>query len=310
MDRPAPSVSQSARDFRRLGGALLCVVAPACTGLDVSESALVVLDDEARRAGITVEIEGEPQDTERPIAVPTRGAVSVRRGEAEEPLSAAAGEVIAIEGAEGRVRHGLDAAQLVVDADAQRAAQLAELGGLRAIPLPDGRYLIDGENAAWTTLLFPELAGTVSPWAAGASASPTASAGWLSPDDATWADRAGMDLDPEEEPATAPSSELASFVGAYVADDVVLVLDAAGGMRMTGRGIDRHGTFALDPHAQLVLRFEGDVGARAVAVERTADEGLRDATGVRFRTMPVPSPTPRDGAGRSAVVTLVHEAGL
>jgi hypothetical protein len=308
----APSTRKVTAPGAALLGWLVASSAPACTGLDTSQSALVVLDDEARRAGVTVEIGGEAQDPRGPITVPTGGEVAVRRGAREEPLDAEPGEVIAIEGAEGRVRRGVGAEQLVIDADGERAARFAELAGLRASPLPDGRYLIDGENAAWTALLFPDLAGTVSPWAAGAAASPATSAGWLSPDDATWAERAAVDLAPDEDPAiAAPSSDLASFVGAYVADDVVLVLDAAGGMHMTGRGIDRHGTFALDPHARLVLRFEdGDVRARAVAVERTADEGLRDAAGVRFRTMPVPSPAPRHGEGRSAVVTLVHETGL
>lgn len=310
FSRPARGLSWPARSFSRLGVALLCV--PACTGLEVSESALVVLDDEARRAGITVEIEGEPQDTEHPIAVPTRGDVSVRRGQVEEPLSAAAGELIAIEGAEGRVRHGLDAEQLVIDADAQRAAQLAELGGLRAIPLPDGRYLIDGENAGWTALLFPELAGTVSPWSA-SGASPALAATWLSPEDASWAARSALALEPEDVIATAPPTDLAAYVGAYVADDVVLVLDAAGGMHMTARGLDRRGTFGLDARGGLVLLFEDgrfeDGRSEGVAVERTADEGLRDATGVHFRTMPVPTPI-TGTAQRPGTITLVHEGGL
>jgi hypothetical protein len=285
--------------------------APACTGLDASASALVVLDDEARAAGITVEIEGEAQDPERPIAVPTRGEVAVRRGDRHEPLEAQPGEVIAIEGAEGRVRRGADAERLVIDAEHEQAARFAELTGARASRLPDGRYLIDGENAAWTVLLFPDLAGTVSPSAATATASPATSAGWLSPTDRAWADRSAVDLETSgADLAATPTSDLAAFVGAYVADDVVLVLDAAGGMHMTGRGLDRRGSFGLDDHSRLVLRFaDGQTSAQTVRVERTADEGLRDATGVRFRTMPVPMLALRTTHG-TGVVTLVHETGL
>lgn len=292
------------------GAALALAGTAACTGLETSRSALVVLDDEARRAGVQVEIEGEPQDAQGPIAVPTGGDVAVRRGDREESLEAEPGEIIAIEGAEGRVRRGVDAERLVIDADGEQAARFAELGGLRAVPLPDGRYLIDGENAAWTALLFPELAGTVSPWAAGASTSAATSAGWLSPTDRTWADRSALDLEASEATElAAPTSDLAAFVGAYVADDVVLVLDAAGGMHMSGRGLERHGTFGLDERARLVLRFEdGHASAQTVPVERLADEGLRDATGIRFRTMPVPAPAHR--TAHADTVTLVHERGL
>lgn len=263
-----------------------------CTGPDVAESALFVLDDEARAAGVGVEIGGEAQPTDGPIAVPSSAEVAVRRGAHREPIDAEPGEVIAIEGAEGRVRRDVDPARLVVDGDREQAVRFAELGGMQAIPLPDGRFLIDGENALWTALLFPDQAGHVSPWSPRLDRDATRAAAWLLPGDTSWATRTTVGIDAPEASATddayVGSTDLAAYVGAYSADDIVLVLDAQGGMHVTGRGVERHGTFGLDDRAQLVFRFED--GAIS-SLRTTGDDELRDASGVRFHTMPVERPT-------------------
>ncbi|MBN8612858.1 MAG: hypothetical protein J0L92_19845 [Deltaproteobacteria bacterium] len=270
---------------------LACTLA-GCTGPDVAESALFVLDDEARAAGVAIEISGEAQPADGPIAAPSSAEVAVRRGTEREPIDAHPGEVIAIEGREGRVRRGVDAARLVVDADREQALRFAELGGMQAIPLADGRFLIDGENAMWTALLFPEVAGRVSPWSP--SRLDVSNAGWLSPNDATWAARTTVGIDETDvQPDFVPSSDLAAYVGAYVADDLVLVLDAQGGMHVTGRGVERHGTFGLDDRAQLVFRFENGTMS---PMRTTGEDELRDPNGLRFHTMPVVTPAlaPRD----------------
>jgi hypothetical protein len=124
-----------------------------CSSVEASGTALVLLDDEARAAGIEIAVDGEAQADEGPIAVPSRGRVEVRRGLHHESLETTPGEVVAIEGAEGRVRHGVDPGRLVLDGDRAQALSFAELAGVQAVPLPDGRFLIDGENAMWTALL-------------------------------------------------------------------------------------------------------------------------------------------------------------
>jgi hypothetical protein len=275
-----------------------------CAGPDAAESALFVLDDEARAAGVAVEISGETQPADGLIAVPTSAEVAVRRGIERELIDAQPGEVIAIEGREGRVRRGVDAERLVVEADRDQALRFAELGGMQAFPLADGRFLIDGENAMWTALLFPEVAGRVSPWSPARIDS--SSAAWLSPDDATWSARTTVGIDEANvQPDFVPSSDLAAYVGAYVADDLVLVLDAQGGMHVTGRGVDRHGTFGLDDRAQLVFRFENGTMS---SMRTTGDEELRDPNGLRFHTMPVVTPAlaPRDPSVRDPLANLLE----
>lgn len=258
-----------------------------CAGVDAAESALVVLDDEARAAGVRVEVHGEAQEGTGPIAVPAGGGVAVAREGIREAVEARPGEVIAVEGPEGRVRRDADPERLVVRGDARSAQRFAELGGMDVIPLPDGRFLIDGENAMWTALLFPDASGVeISPWAPAAQRTAWAPS-WAGGAEG-WGERTAVDIGDEtgaEPTLAAPSTDLAAYVGAYVADDVVLVLDAQGGLHMTGRGVERRGSFALDERARLVFRFED--GAVQVS---SVGEDLRDASGVRFRTMPVARP--------------------
>ncbi len=284
--------SRSSMAARSVPGALACTVLvqalAACTGADVAESALFVLDDEARAAGVSVEIAGEAQPADGPIAVPSSAEVAVRRGAEREHIDARPGEVIAIEGADGVIRRDVDPARLVIDADHEQALRFAELGGMQAVPLGDGRFLIDGENAMWTALLFPDEAGRVSPWAPTRPADTSHTAAWLAPGDSTWTARTTVGIeDTEPTVAFVGPTDLAAYVGAYVADDIVLVLDAQGGMHVTGHGLDRHGTFGLDDRAQLVFRFQD--GATS-SMRTTSDDELRDPTGVRFHTMPVERP--------------------
>ena len=181
-----------------------------CAGVDAAEAALVVLDDEARAAGVRVEVHGEAQEATGPIAVPAGGGVAVERDGQREAIEARPGEVIAVEGAEGRVRRDADPERLVVRGDARSAQRFAELGGMDVIPLPDGRFLIDGENAMWTALLFPDASGVeISPWAPAGPRAPWAP-GWAGGAEG-WGERTALGLDeegavgPEASSAPAPS---------------------------------------------------------------------------------------------------------
>ena len=166
------------RKTERIAGVGLAIgLLAGCAGIDAAESALVVLDDEARAAGVRVEVHGEAQEATGPIAVPAGGGVAVERHGRREAIEASPGEVIAVEGAEGRVRRDADPERLVVRGDARSAERFAELGGMDVIPLPDGRFLIDGENAMWTALLFPDASGIeISPWAPAGPRAPWAPA--------------------------------------------------------------------------------------------------------------------------------------
>jgi hypothetical protein len=258
-------------------------------------TALLLVDEEARGAGVSVEIDGEEQPTGGPLAVAPGERVEIDRGGSREALLPRPGEVIAVEGAEGRVRRDADPGQLVVRGSPEAAARFAELGGLAVSPLGDGRFLIDGENAMWTALLFPDAAGI-----AGWSARPSRG-GWAP----GWATGGGTDgweartaiglatVEDEERPAAAPASpsaDLAAYVGAYVSDDAVLVLDASGGLTLAAAGLTRRGSFGVDG-CGLVLRFED--GAVSARVDPAIEE-IRDGAGVAFRAMPVPQMSRRE----------------
>lgn len=261
--------------------AVITLVA-SCAGADAEESALLLLDEEARAAGIGVEVGGEAIGDGLPVAVPSDEDAYVVRPDGRERLVMSPGEMIEVRGPHGEIARGpVDPDRFVVTGNAQSAAMLAELlGGASIEPLSPSRYALRAPGVTWiAALLHGQDVGDAR------AASPferTLAAGdhaWRDRDDAVFAsptDAGATDL-------TIPDA--AALVGAYAYADVLFVLDAAGGFLLrTSEGTTR-GTYAPCPGGVEVTPAGG---AEAFHM-RLFEESLVDDVGLTLAPAQAPA---------------------
>nr|MDQ3037897.1 hypothetical protein [Myxococcota bacterium] len=160
----------------------------SCAAPDAEESALLLLDEEAREAGIAIEVAGEPIESGLPVAVPSDDEAYVVRPDGRERLVMSPGEMIEVRGPGGDVARGpVDADRFVVVGTAEHAAMMAELvGGASVEPLSGSRYALRAPGVTWIAALLhdAELGH-----GGARAASPFEHA--LAEGDAAWRDRRG-----------------------------------------------------------------------------------------------------------------------
>jgi hypothetical protein len=245
----------------------------SCSGSDAEESALLLLDDEARAAGIAVEVSGEAIEGGLPVAVPSDEDAYVVRPEGRERLVMSPGEMIEVHGPRGEIARGpVDADRFVVTGSAQSAAMLAELlGGASIEPLSPSRYALRAPNVTWiAALLHGQDLGEARAASPFEHALAAGDAAWRERDDAVFASPGDVDPSAQSTPDPAP------LVGAYAYADVLFVLDAAGGFLLRTREGTTRGTYAACPGGVEVTPAGGAEAFRM----RLFEESLVDDVGL------------------------------
>jgi hypothetical protein len=261
--------------MRRLA---LLLFLTSCASPDAAEQALLLVDREARAAGIRVEVEGEPVTSDLPTPVSPDDDAWIVRDDRREPLLVAPGAWIEVSGPDGEIRtRPIETDRIVVAGTREGAVGLAEMLGAGMQPLGGDRYALLAPNVTWLAALFHD-ADVPGVRAAGFAHSSLAAE--LAYGDATWATRSEATFAPAvqaEELAQLPTPDTAALVGAYRYADVLLVLDAAGGYalstsesRTTGRFRPCAGGLELVPEGgePIPMRLWNDalVGADGFAI--------------------------------------------
>jgi hypothetical protein len=252
----------------------------ACERPDPERDGFVLVDEEARAAGIQVAVSGEARSGALPVTVPEGAEALVVRDGAEEPLVVAPGELVEVVGPNGEIRRSevpRDAIGVSGDRDAVLA--FAEMIGARADRGSDGRWMIEGRDAFVLAALMGDVPGV----SVGAPHSIT--------DGTRRPPRDALDVSfVLQHPVRAdapvlegPTPDPAALVGAYAHASVLLVLDAAGGYAVLSDGQDvAHGTFHVRPGG--VDFVPADVGDRWT-MELTGEQ-LVDDVGIDFAPVP------------------------
>ncbi|UJR80266.1 hypothetical protein [Sandaracinus amylolyticus] len=219
--------------------ALLLLTLGSCAAPDAEETALLLLDEDARAAGIALEVAGETVESALPVPVAIDDDAYVVRPDGRERLALVPGELVEIHGADGDVRRGaVEPDRLVITGTQAGALSLGEMLGARVEPLSDARYALHAPGVTWIAAL---LHGVELDGVRAASSFEQA----LAASDQTWRDRTPVTLDDVVE-VPAPDGAIpdaAALVGAYAYSDVLFVLDAAGGFLLrTAEGTTR-GTY-------------------------------------------------------------------
>jgi hypothetical protein len=155
----------------RLGvAASLCSVAALSCAADGSEpGAYVLLDQEARQAGVSLEVGDHVVESALPIAVSPDDHILLHNGATEEPLTVARGELVYIEGTGGKVTHlrlGKDVApdELRVTGEEAAAKDLAGQLGAKVDPDDAGwRLHVPGVFTGAALARVPERLRSVAP---------------------------------------------------------------------------------------------------------------------------------------------------
>jgi hypothetical protein len=265
--------------LRLLGAAALAAVA-GCGSPDPEQTGFVILDDEARAAGIVLETDGEQHGGALPIAVDP-GVTAILEGpNLHEPLHVGPREVVEIRGAGGEIVRDRATDRLVITSSESGARLLADMLDAQLGLRRDGRYELHGSDL----LLIASMLDAV-PEVLGASA--LAPSDWVF--DPTGSVAAGMPKVSMDAPqledvrdvasARGPALEPASVVGVYRAASVTMVLDAAGGYRTTvGEQEVQRGSWSV-LGSSVILRAAGSSTTTRLGV---TDHSVFDASGAEF----------------------------
>jgi len=238
------------------------VLLVSCAAPDAEESAILLLDEDARAAGIGLEVGGEAVEGGLPVAVPSDEDAFVVRPAGRERLSLSPGEMIEVRGPDGEIERGpVDADRLVVSGTRESAGTLAELlGGASVEPLSGSRFALRAPGVTWiaAALHGTELGG-------GAARAASQFEHGLAAGDSAWRDREGAVFVTAGAPGSARSDDLevpdaAALVGAYAHADVLFVLDAAGGFLLRTREGSTRGTYVACPGGVAVRPEGGGAG--------------------------------------------------
>lgn len=270
---------------------LALALAAACEGPDPERDGFVLVDDEARAAGIELAVSGEARTGALPVAVPEGADARVVRDGAEEPLVVAPGELVEVVGPNGEIRRSdVPRDRIGVNGDRDAVLAFAEMIGARADRGPDGRWMIEGRDAFVLAALMGDVPGV----SVGALHTIT---GGPRPGDALAhgfvLDHPALDgSERSDAPAhEGPTPDPAALVGVYSHASVMLVLDAAGGYAVLSEGRDvARGVFEVRPGG--VDFVPADAGDRWT-MELTGEQ-LVDDVGIDFAPLP-PSPLHPEG---------------
>ena len=142
--------------IRLVVGSLCAVAAISCAAGQSDPGGYVLLDLDARQAGVSVEVGDHAVSSALPIAVSPGERVALHAGESEEALTVGRGELVYVEGASGHVTHlrlGKEIAPDELRLSGEEAAANDLAGQLGASVAPD--------EAGWrlrTTDVFPAAA--------------------------------------------------------------------------------------------------------------------------------------------------------
>lgn len=237
----------------------------------------MVVDEDARNAGIAVEVSGERHSGALPVAIPEGAEAAVVRPGGVEPIAVEPGELVEVVGASGELRHrDTPRDQIWVGGDEASVTAFAEMIGARATRLPSGGWAVEGPDA----FVLASLMGSVSGVGALAMVPPADRPDVI--DVALFVDRAPVERTAADDAALAgPTPDAASLVGLYAHGDVSLLLDAAGGWSLWTTDPEqpvRAGTYRPRPGGVDFVPNDGG----AVAVMELTGDALVDDLGVSF----------------------------
>lgn len=275
---------------RRATLILVVIALAGCAGPEPGDTGYVVLDEEARAAGLAVDTgDGRaPHSSALPIPVSAHDDVAIVAHGMRAPLIVAPGETVEVKDARGTLVRGTARAdRLVITGGHANAVALAQMLGATLVDRPDGRIELAGDDVLLAAALYGDaegitaasvlLSGTstegAAPWVLGDTTPERAAAMPVSED------RIGA---PVADVAVPASIDPASLVGLYEAQGVTLLVDAAGGYSLSGVGVAQHGRWSVSG-GRLVLLADGTTGGVAIGVGADADE-LREDSGVVLRS--------------------------
>jgi len=260
-----------------LASMALAVLLVGCGSPDPEQTGFVLLDEEARAAGIVVETNGERHDRALPIAVDPGETAFVDGPGIHETLQVSPEEVVEIRGARGEIVRNQATNRLVISASSSGATTLAEMLDAQLHRRHDGRYELQGENLLLIASMLdgvPEILG----------ASALAPTDWVFDPNGTLTPdmpKVGMDAPRLDDTAVAegPSLDPASVVGVYRAASLTMILDAAGGYRtLVGPNVVQKGSWKVLGRS---VQLQPADGSQTSRIGVTSDS-VFDATGVEF----------------------------
>jgi hypothetical protein len=250
----------------------LGLAAAGCAAPATGTFGYVLLDRDAREAGLQVEAAGWQRAPLLPLALKPEEAVSLVSGGGKVPLALRAGALAWVRG--GLVEyHPLGdearADRLIVDGGDRAVRTLADLLGADAGPRDDGRWIVSGPDLYGRASFMPAPDGI------------TAVEPELSMIAPTTATAAAAPIAPSSDGLRTPA--LTALVGIYFSGDRMLVLDTGGGFTLgdaCGRGEVTRGTFLREDGRVILAPAFADSTAFSLGI---GDDGtLRDATGEQF----------------------------
>lgn len=254
----------TSNSWRVLGLAWLASAVAGCGAPDPEQTGFVLLDEEARAAGIVIETDGRQHGGPLPIAVDPGEGATVEGPHIHEPLHVGPHEVVEIRGAEGEIVRDRAPDRLVVRGSESGALLLAELLDAPLHRRRDGGYELRGAHVLLVASMLegiPEVVGASALAPSDWLLDPTGSA-------ATGMPKVSMDaprLEDVRDTASiaAPALDPASVVGVYRAASVTMILDAGGGYRTTvGAKEVQRGSWSVLGRSVLLRAHDGRATAR------------------------------------------------
>ena len=220
-------------------------LAGACERPDAERDGFLLVDEEARAAGIEVAVSGEARSGALPVTVPEGAEAAVRRRGSEEPLVVLPGELVEVIGPSGEIRRSeVPRDRIGVSGERDAVLAFAEMIGARADRGSDGRWRVEGPDA----FLLAALMGDVPGVSVGALRSAAAGSRPSAQDALDVSFVLEHPVRADAPALEGPTPDPAALVGVYSHASVMLVLDAAGGYAVLSGGQDvAHGAFHVRP---------------------------------------------------------------
>jgi hypothetical protein len=258
-------------------GCLLFAIVVGCGGAPHDETAYVLLDREAREAGVQIEANGWKGAPTLPTAFDAIEQVAVATPRGRSLLNLRPGSLAWIRGPEASIqwsRVGADIRSdaVLLDGRDDGARALASLLEGRLTREPDS-WLLEGDDVL-TRGSFMEIPGVVEsrPIAVAPGASATTLQAGVQSSGLVVVEKPRIEVPP------AVGDTATALVGLYQHDERTLILDAQGGFTLTvGCGTPRHGQVAVQG-ARVVLK--ADEGTQTVLI--LDGDSLRDMGNVRL----------------------------
>jgi hypothetical protein len=262
----------------RLLALLASGAAFACGAPDPEQTGFVILDEDARAAGIAVVADGERHDGALPIALDPGQTALVDGPNVHETIRVNPVEVVEIRGADGDIVRSHATDRLVIRSSESSATLLADMLDARLGRRRDGRYELHGENVL---LVASMLDGIPELFSASALAPSDFVFGAGTTEVMAGMPRVTMDARQLDEAGDASGAPLdaSSVVGLYRAASVTMILDAAGGYRTrVGPKEVQSGTWSVLGRSVVLHAADGSAPARL----GVTNNSVFDAVGVEY----------------------------